>query len=82
MGKYNWKAIPEGTWAAFILALTGLSGALCVALGVPEYLTVAIVAFIGAFFRLLVALAAAFFSADGTVTSGTGTAPNPIPPSE
>ena len=80
MSKYNWKAIPEGTWAAFILALTGLTGALCVSLGLEEYLTVAIVAFIGAFFRLFLALAAAFFSPQGTITSGTD-AP-PIPPSE
>ena len=80
MSKYNWKAVPEGTWAAFILALTGLTGALCVALGLEEYLTVAIVSFIGAFFRLIVALLAAFFSPQGTITSGTD-AP-PIPPSE
>lgn len=80
MSKYNWKAIPEGTWAAFILALTGLAGALCVEAGLSEYLTVAIVALIGSFFRLLVAFLAALASPNGTITSGTE-AP-PIPPTE
>jgi len=71
MNGYNWKAIPEGTWAAFSLAFAGLAGALCVALGAPDYLTVAIVTFIGAGFRLVVALIGAVASKDGTVTSGS-----------
>lgn len=82
MSKYNWKAIPEGTWAAFILAFSALAGALCVALGAPEYLTVAIVSFIGAGFRLLIAFLAALTSSEGTISSGSGTATPPIPPSE
>lgn len=80
--KYNWKAIPEATWLAFSAAFAGLAGALMVAAGADEYLTVAVTTFIGAGFRLVVAFLAAFTSSEGTISSGTGSATPPIPPSE
>ena len=79
--KYNWAAIPEVTWTAFSAAFAGLVGAVCVATGAPEYLTVAIVTFVGAFFRMVIALIGAILSTQGTVTTGTGNDPNPVPPS-
>jgi hypothetical protein len=80
--KYSWKAIPEATWTAFALAFAGLAGSLGVALGAPEYLNVAIVSFIGAFFRLVISLIGAIVSSEGTVSSGAEAVPStPIPPS-
>ena len=82
MGAYNWRAIPEGTWTAFSLAFAGLAGALMVAGGAEEYLTVAVTTFIGAGFRMVIAFLAALTSSEGTITSGTEAATPPIPPSE
>lgn len=79
---YNWKAIPEVTWTAFSAAFAGLVGALMVAGGAPEPVTVAVVTFIGAGFRIVVALAGAIASTEGTVSTGTGNVEStPIPPS-
>lgn len=64
---YRWRAIPESTWAGFSLAAAGLAGAICVTLGAPEQLSVAITAFVGAAFRLVVALIGALLPGDGTV---------------
>jgi hypothetical protein len=66
---YNWKAIPEATWAAFSAAAAGLAGALCVEFGASDTLTVAITAFIGAAFRLVIALIGAVVAPEGTVTT-------------
>lgn len=80
--RYSWRAIPEVTWTAFAAAFAGLVGALLVAGGAPEFLTVAVVTFIGAFFRLVVALLGALASSEGTITTGTEAVPTtPIPPS-
>ena len=81
MSRYSWKAVPEVTWAAFALAFAGLVGSLMVAYGAPENVTVAVTTFIGAGFRMLVALLAAITSSDGTVSTGVNTDPAPIPPS-
>lgn len=81
MSKYNWKAIPEVTWTALSASFAGLVGALMVAGGAEEALTVAVVTFIGAFFRIIVAFLAALASDTGTVTTGTNTDTAPIPPS-
>jgi hypothetical protein len=66
---YNFKAIPEATWTAFATAAAGLAGALCVEFGVSDVLTVAITAFIGGFFRLVIA---GLIAAAPTVTDETG----------
>lgn len=79
--KYNWKAIPEATWLAFSAAFAGLAGSLMVGAGAPDYLTVAVTTFIGAGFRLVIALFAALTSSEGTVSTGTGSIDTtPIPP--
>lgn len=81
--KYNFKAIPEATWTAFAVAFAGLVGTLMVALGAPENVTVAVTAFIGAFFRIVVSFIGATVSDEGTVSSGTGSVGStPIPPSQ
>jgi hypothetical protein len=80
--KYNFKAIPEATWWAFAAAFSGLAGALCIALGAPEGVTAALTSFIGASFRIIVALIGAVVSSEGTVSTGTGNVEStPIPPS-
>lgn len=80
---YRWKAIPESIWTGFALAFAGLTGALMVAYGAPEYLTAAVTAFIGAGFRLVIALVGAILSDEGTVTMGGGSVDTtPIPPTE
>ena len=79
--KYSWKAIPEATWTAFSAAFAGLTGALMVSAGADEALTVAVVTFVGAFFRILISLIGAVVSSEGTVSSGTGSvSETPIPP--
>jgi len=81
MSAYNWKAIPEATWTAFSAAIGGLVAAIMVAADVDAAIVAAVTVFITAGFRMVVALMAALTSADGTVSSGTGSDMPPIPPS-
>lgn len=82
MSSYSWKAIPEATWTAFSAAVGGLVGALMISAGASDQLTVAVTVFITAFFRMVVALIAAFTSTEGTISSGADSDKPPIPPTE
>lgn len=80
--KYNWKAVPEVAWTAFSVSFAVLVGTIMVATGAPEQVTVAVVSFIGAFFRIILSLIGAIVSTEGTVSTGTGSVDEtPIPAS-
>lgn len=81
MRGYRWAAIPEGTWTGFAAAFGGLVVVIMAAYGVDALLTGAVGVFIGAFFRLIIALISASVSEEGTVTIGTEPPVELVPPS-
>lgn len=83
MSSYNWMAIPEAVWLGFSSAFAGLVVTVLIVLDVDAAIVGAVGVFIGAGFRFLVALLAAWGSKGGTVTSGRESPSadmTPIPP--